>query len=248
MILKKILLMSFTLIYATSLLAQIEFGISVGTNISKMNGEFDYYQTKNQVGFQTGLLFNYAITEDEVLNLRTGFFFIQKGGKINYTLESSGSQWILNGIQRINFIEFPLSLYIINKVNQKSNILFSIGFFYARGVGGKLKLENNYTNFEYPGYSRIVNYEMPMEFVDIITYDHQDGRSSFEEEYGFIKKEDLGIRFSVGYEIKNLAIELIYSAGLESINPHEEGVTSDEIGKTTQCLQVCLSYFFKTRS
>lgn len=235
------LLISCTLIINFSLFGQGEFGIKIGSNLSRVEGDFDYYKTKNQVGIQMGLVYSYNFNES--VSLRPEIAFVQKGGKIDYTLKSYGAQWKLNGIQRINYLELPVNLDFKLSENKERTFIISLGIFAAIAIGGQLDLENDFTDLDEPYNSEVIHYKMPMEFKDIVTYDDQSDLGSFEEEYGFVKKYDFGPKFGFGYRNKSISIDLSYSIGLSDINPHEEGVTSDEIMKSTRSLQLSLTYY-----
>ncbi len=158
-------------------------------------------------------------------------------------MEGFGAQWKLNGIQRINFLEIPFNIDVISPVNENNNFVFTIGFYYATAVGGTLDLENDFTDFDNPRFTRVINYNMPMQFTDVVTYQDQSGLGSFEEEYGFIKKNDYGARLGVGWQFSKVMVDLTYVIGFANMNPHEEGVISDEIEKYTRSAQFNITYF-----
>ncbi|MEQ9288715.1 MAG: outer membrane beta-barrel protein [Cyclobacteriaceae bacterium] len=239
---KQLSLGAITILICFSSFAQSELGIKFGTNLSRMEGQFDYYRTQNQFGFQIGTSYGYDLNENT--SIRSELLFTQKGGKIDYTLEGSGAEWKLKGIQRINFLELPINIDIKSPISANKNLILSLGIYGAIGLGGKLDLENDFTDFDRPSTSKIINYNMPMQFGDVVTFQDKRNLGSFEEEYGFIKKYDAGIKFGIGYRVSKAYIGLSYAFGLLDMNPHEAGVISDEIDKTTRSLQLNIIVFF----
>jgi hypothetical protein len=228
-----------------SVYGQGEFGIKFGTNLSRVEGEFDYYKTKNQIGFQAALVYSYPLSE--VVAIRPEIAFVQKGGKVDYTLKSYDAQWKLNGIQRINYLEIPINFDFKVISSKENSFIISLGIYGAAAIGGQLDLKNDFTDLDQPYNSELIHYKMPMEFKDVVTYEDQSSLGSFEEEYGFVRKYDFGPKFGFAYRLKSISIDLSYSIGFSNINPHEEGVISNEIQKSNRSLQFSIAYFFKNQ-
>lgn len=222
---------------------QGEFGFKIGGNISRINGHFEYYKTTYRPGFQAG--FSYKHLLGETIFIRPEIAFTQKGGKIDYKIYGeTGSDYELYGYQKVNYLELPLNIDFKLGSNEKNFMYVSIGAYYAIAVGGNLVLDNKLTDHDDPENSRTIHYRMQMQYKDVITTgDQRKYKSSFEQENGFLKKSDAGVKLGLGYQLGSIRTDLTYCIGLRNINPHEKGVTSTEIAKTNATLELNFSIF-----
>lgn len=227
----------------TSVFGQNGLGFKVGGNYSMISGEFEYYKATYKPGYQVGITYRHLFAN--VLYVRPEILLAEKGAKIDYTITSYDVSYKLYGHQRVNYLEIPINFDF--KLGTRDNFPFAtVGVYWATAIGGRLTLENDFTDQVEPEDSRVIKYSMPMHYKDVVSEADQDQYdSSFEQEYGFLKKNDVGIKIGFGYQHKMMRVEAVYCTGLKNINPHEEGVTGYEITKRNKSFEISFSIFLE---
>lgn len=222
---------------------QGKFGLKIGGNISRINGSFEYYKTTYRPGFQIGMSYKRLLSE--TIFIRPEVAITQKGGKIDYTIYGeTGADYKLYGYQKVNYLELPLNVDLKLSANAKQFVYVTFGVYYAFAIGGKLILDNEFTDHDDPENSRTIHYRMQMQYKNIITTaDQKKYDSSFEQENGFLKKSDAGVKIGLGYQLGIIRTDLTYCIGLRNINPHEAGVVGSEITKTNSTAELNFSIF-----
>lgn len=122
---KKILLVA-TLFISTVSLAQVQFGIKAGANISNfMGGDFDAVKKKALVGFHGGAYLNFALGD---LSLQPELLVSTQGARIDSV--SGSYDW------KVTYINVPVVL----------QYRFDAGFFLELGPQFGFKISDNIEN------------------------------------------------------------------------------------------------------
>lgn len=159
---------------------KIEWGPRVGLNVSTFNLSWDDGDDpKSKVGFNVGVAVNFPIVNSFYIN--SGLFYTTKGVKFE------GSSWKEN--YNLGYIELPIYASYRMNFAEASQLQVNFGPYFAYGVNGKVKYEDQYRN---------------------------EKVNSFTEDGG-IKRFDCGLGLGVGYTFHKFNIGLSYQFGLVNI-------------------------------
>jgi len=165
---------------------------------------FDFIDKKAKIGFQAGIMAEYALTTP--FYLQTGLFLNTKGTKLKMTDETiGGSGGTIHMNQTLNQMYLQMPVYAVYKmyITYNTCVFFNLGPYIAYGIGGKNKIKTS------------VNNE-----AEVVTEDDTFG-SSGELSYGYLKKFDFGLSGGVGAEIGRIIIGLSSEFGLTNISNND---------------------------
>jgi hypothetical protein len=141
---KKLLLISFVLLFAVSTFGQIRFGLRAGVNIANetYSASGMSMSPTSIIGFQAGAILECALTDH--LFLTPGVLYSQKGAKID--LSSFGSTG--TGTETLNYIDIPIDFsYKFGESSTKFFVLAGPIIGYA--LGGTDKSDEGSVDIEF---------------------------------------------------------------------------------------------------
>ena len=217
----KIILSAICFIVATSAMSQVSFGVQGGGVLSMARAEQEIQTGQvlkgtSKFGWQAGFIADIPFGEG-ALRLMPELNYINKGYKLNTTVDLFGQAVSLDGSSNVNYIELPLNLAYTVPLGD-NYLVFGAGPYGAYGISGKNKVTTTVG-----GQS-----EKTEENVKFGSADEQ------------IKRFDYGLNFMAGYLVGNgLMVKLNYSLGLVDLsNVSQAKYKNSYLGLT-------LGYFFK---
>lgn len=175
---------------------KIVIGPRVGVNFSTLsftNVEVD--GDKSKVGFNVGVAVEFPIVRSFYIN--SGLFYTTKGIKF----EDSGYDWSEKETWNAGYLELPI--YASYRLNfaEASQLQINFGPYFAYGVNGKVKYEENDEGDKYK--------------YDYDLFGVADENS--DEEKGGIKRFDCGLGVGLGYTWNRIYLGLNYQFGLTNV-------------------------------
>lgn len=132
---KKLVALLCALCVAGTLSAQEKhiFGVRAGLNVSNMTAKVDGVSTSpsSRVSFQAGGSYQYNFLESMPFYLETGLYLSLKGAE-----ESDRNS---TATTRMTYLQIPAMVNYHWEVSDKVTLIPSAGFYYALGIGGKVK-------------------------------------------------------------------------------------------------------------
>lgn len=185
------------LVFVTVASAQVNLGVKGGVNMSNFYG--DELTDKNaKVGFHIGLAVDYEFAYN--MAIQSGLFFTTKGAKYETDIPVVGN---IKAITNANYLQLPVHFAYKLDVTPGTRIVFHAGPYAAFGVGGKRKIDNQWTEA----------LEDLFGSPDIKTFD---------KDYGF-KPFDAGLGLGVGAEFGRIILDLGWDMGLVNISRSSNG-------------------------
>lgn len=183
---------------ASSVQAQVSFGIRAGVNFSNINGKDaadDKLENKLLPGFNAGV--NVEIPVADQFYLQPGLLFTTKGTK-----------WEDSDVKSsIGYIELPINLVFKPELGA-GKMLLGFGPYVAYGVTGKISDDNDSEKIKFESKSTAIDYAAA------------GGR--------MVKPFDAGANVLVGYEFSNkLSAQLNAGLGLVNMTPKLSGTGSE---------------------
>lgn len=175
----------------------LSFGVRAGLNINSLSysGSQTELDLKSRAGFHAGAVLDWNFASD--FYLQPGVFFTTRGAKSEF----SEPEFNYSLTQKINasYLQIPVVVSYRLPVGQSLKIDFHAGPYFAFGLGGKVKFEENdggeVTKWDYKVFKK----------------------STDEQENGDIKPFDMGLRFGAGVHIQKFYVGLEYDLGLSNI-------------------------------
>ncbi len=193
-------LLGAVMLVATSVQAQVSFGVRAGVNLSNINGKDaadDKLSNKLLPGFNAGV--NVEIPIADQFYLQPGLLFTTKGTKWEDTDVKSN----------IGYVELPINLIFKPELGA-GKMLLGFGPYVAYGVTGKVSDDNDSEKIKFESKSSAVDYATSGAVV------------------GMVKPFDAGANVLVGYEFSNkLSAQLNAGLGLVNMQPKLSGVGAD---------------------
>jgi len=183
---------------ATSVQAQVSFGIRAGVNFSNVNGKDaadDKLENKLLPGFNAGV--NVEIPVADEFFVQPGLLFTTKGAKAK---EGDGKT-------TIGYIELPIN-FLYKPELGTGKLLLGVGPYVAYGVTGKVSDGDDSESIKFKSKSTAIDYAS------------EGGR--------MLKPFDAGANVLVGYEFSNkLSAQLNAGLGLVNMTPKLSGTGSE---------------------
>lgn len=220
-------------------IAQIDFGLTLGGNLSKVNSST--FKSNYGAGLQTGIELLFPLNNS--IRLRQSLLFAQKGSNIDFITEEGPNKYDVNGKQRINYLELPLNLDLVAHLKENHSFILSLGGYIAKGIGGHIEIKNVYTNSSYPSYNGTFDYSMNMRFLDELTNDQWVEYLGPKLSYGVVKKWDYGLNFGVGYQINKALLSFGMVQGLYNIHPYYGNIIGKQREKNNRSFRLSLTHF-----
>ena len=211
------LIIALFLIFSTSAMAQLKYGIKGGVNFTKMSldikdSEVDVEENM-KIGFNIGATAIYTINEK--FDIQSGLFLINKGSKLSYTeedIEYAKKSTSVNNTAETDitystyYLEIPVNVvYKINKFQ-----LFA-GPYMAFGLTGNMEID-----YSYGGESGSESYKLKPKSSGYSSDDLEDDEEAF-------RMFDYGFNFGIGYKLGPILINAEYMLGLGNLNVFPEG-------------------------
>lgn len=207
-----LILLSFAGIAIQAQNKPIILGIKGSVNVSNWNGGIE--DSKAKFGFNAGVTLDYLFTEE--LQLMTGLELMTKGAKdleLKQTAPSGGDNiFKYKGSQNAMYIQLPLRIGYRMNMSESTRIVLYAGPYFAYGIGGKVKFDNNLTLTSPGGSTEVISFDNasnPMR-ANGTEYD------TFGEN-GY-KKFDFGLGAGVGAEFEHLSLYLGFDYGVLNIS------------------------------
>lgn len=127
----------------------IKFGLRAGLNFS--NIKYDGGSTDSRTGFQVGAIVDFPIIES--LHIQPGLFLVQKGGKekyVDYEYDDETYETKMNPL----YVEIPVLASFRFNIDETWQIQANVGPYFALGVSGDLKDDDEKTDFFGDGVRR----------------------------------------------------------------------------------------------
>lgn len=197
------LVITFVALAAVVSAQSASLSIKGGLNMSNYYGD-DMHDKSLKPGFHIGVGAELEFMEN--IAVQTGLFFSSKGAKYQYRSPNQ----IINDVDfniTANYIQLPIHLAYKIDVTPGTKIVFHAGPYIAYGVGGKRKIDSQFTEDLKPIFGD----------MEVNTFDSDWGLKPF----------DLGIGIGVGAEFDKLIVDLGWDMGLKDIS---RGLT---IGQTS---------------
>lgn len=195
-------LLALVTMVATSVQAQVSFGIRGGVNFSNINGKDaadDKLENKLLPGFNAGV--NVEIPVADQFYLQPGLLFSTKGAKADQG----------DGKTTLGYIELPINLIFKPELGA-GKMLLGFGPYLAYGVMGKESDGDN---------SETVKFKGKISTADLLS-----------EDKPVYNPFDAGANVLVGYEFSNkLSAQLNAGLGLVNVNPKITGTGSEAFDK-----------------
>lgn len=223
-----------------SISAQSSFGVKFGTNFSQVAGQDRYYNTTWQNGLQGG--FSYSFQFNEKIGFRTDFLYVQKGGKISLTLEEAPTDH-LSGIQRVNYLEVPVSIIYVPEILDKK-FAFGIGGYTAIGINGYAKYSITRFDPSDPSNSQVV-YRSDQDMIFFKRLSGDFGSSPTDTRFGGTRRIDAGIKVSSFYNMRAMKIEISYAHGLINTGANDGYYPSYSTNLRSRSIQLSIIYLLK---
>lgn len=217
----KILLSAVCLVVASSAMSQVSLGVQGGGVLSMAKAEQEILTGQtikgtSKFGWQAGLIADIPFGEG-ALRLMPELNYVNKGYKLNTSVNVLGQTIAVDGTSNMNYLELPLNLAYTVPAGDNYFIL-GAGPYGAYGLSGKNKVTTTTGGLE----------------------DSQEESVKFGSEEDQIKRFDYGVNFVAGYLMGNgMMVKLNYSLGLAELS-NTSGVKykNSYIGLT-------IGYFFK---
>lgn len=199
-------LLALVTMVATSVQAQVSFGIRGGVNFSNINGKDaadDKLENKLIPGFNAGVNVEIPVADE---------FFVQPG----LLFSTKGTKWDGSGNVKttLGYIELPVN-FLYKPDLGAGKMLLGVGPYVAYGVTGKIKGDNN--------LDEKVKFKKEITVLEAAT----NGAV-------YSKPFDAGANVLVGYEFSNkLSAQLNAGLGLVDIRTDVEGVSTKANYKNT---------------
>lgn len=203
---KKILLLVCCAFIGMSATAQNEayWGVRAGYTNSKIkaaaSGESMSYGSKS--GFQLGVSYNLPLMRKTPLYLETGLYYTSRGTN-NFVMFDSNVEYGAMGNIRTSYLQLPVLLSYHFKIGKSFSIQPYAGVYYALGISGKMK--NAYSIEVRNGGEDI----QPVDDVKVFKKDEDNNQ--------LFKRSDFGLRFGVGFTMKQMYLGAGYDLGLTNI-------------------------------
>lgn len=131
---KKLLLVSLTLLLAVSTFGQMKFGAKAGLNLANMSTDASGVSPKMIVGFNIGGILELSLSDN--IAIQPGIFYSAKGSKSDLDFGFMTG----TGTAKLSYIEVPINvLYKLGSGDMK--FVPFIGPYLGYGIGGKIKME-----------------------------------------------------------------------------------------------------------
>ncbi|WP_295729984.1 porin family protein [uncultured Muribaculum sp.] len=171
---------------------KIVIGPRVGLNISTFSlDKIDDSDLSSKVGFSAGVAVEFPIVRSFYIN--TGLFYTTKGAKEEVTEGRYTEKVTMNA----GYLEIPL--YASYRLNfaEESQLQVNFGPYFAYGVNGKLKYEDNEDEYD-------------MDLFGVADNDDEEGKAGF-------KRFDFGLGVGLGYTFQRIYLGMNYQFGLVNI-------------------------------
>lgn len=179
-----------------------------GISLSKLaaDGEdSEEFEPKNKIGFTIGVGYNIELSD--VISLQPELNFIQKGFRIDESLEEDGYEVSVKSKLTMNYIEIPL--LVKATFGESTKFFFSAGPSLGIGMGGKMKTE---ASVNYMGTSFSETSEGKVHFGD-------EPENPEENEVYIPERLDIGLQVGAGVIIiEKIMIDVRYGYGLTNLN------------------------------
>lgn len=200
---------------------KVVFGIKAGMDVSTFSGfkHNDYAKsTSAKIGFTGGITVDVNLPHN--LIILSGLEYVQKG----MNLETTDAILITKPYYKAQYIQLPIHLGYKIKTEEKSNLIFHLGPYFAYGVGGEIKWRDK--NFKM---------DSKMDFFD----------------KDLFNRFDYGLGIGVNIDTKNFALNIGYDYGLSNIAkssfyfPDRTNIDAKGISVHTRNLHITLGYKFR---
>lgn len=166
------------------------FGVRAGLNVSNLTYRIEGVSTSpsSRVSFQAGGSYQYNFLASMPFYLETGLYLSLKGAK-----ESERNS---TATTRMTYLQIPVMVNYHWNVSEKVTVVPSAGFYYALGIGGKVK------------------------------HTERDSNETVKEDifgtYGIYDRSDFGMRFTASVEfLDHYHAGLGYDVGFLNISKYD---------------------------
>ncbi len=128
--------------------AQLRIAITGGPQLSSVPGNYSpgwdtiSYQFSNRQGWRAGLLADIHFTPRSIFYLQSGMFYSNKGRNLSAKFDTStGNLSHVNGVQYLNYFEFPLNMVLKLNLGRKAKIMLGGGPYAAYLFSGRERRE-----------------------------------------------------------------------------------------------------------
>lgn len=211
---KKLIILTLTLLLSMNMMAQVTFGPRVGLNISKYaynySSGIEEPDVKFKLGFSVAGVLNWQL--NDFLALQPSIGISKKGNSHDFKEEYSG-QATVEGYSRdrVTYIDVPVNIAAGIRLGPGQIQLFA-GPYIAYAIAGKHRYDIKST-----GESDPVDLKdsKKIKFTNKIDEeDHDD-----DDIASFQRPLDYGVNVGLGYNYNNLLFNLGFAMGLSNLQP-----------------------------
>lgn len=191
--------------------AQTEFGFVGGIHAADQRVSYDRsmristngpftFDVKSVKKFNAGIVANFRLGER--IDFKTGLLYSGKGQyeRLTRTDGSSGGFYFRD---HINYMMVPVSVVIDFGKQERKGVFLATGFYFAKAYSGK----SHFYNYD-------INYSSKPDVSITKTVDNWDAYIFY------VKKNDFGLRNSIGYRFGRIMTELTHEIGLVNNIPY----------------------------
>ena len=238
---KKLIILSISLLLALNLISQVTYGPRLGLNMSKYaynwTDDWDEPQVKFKGGFSVAGVLNWQF--NDFLALQPALSITKKGTAHDVDSWNSG-QYVYVGYDRdrVTYLELPVNLAGGIRLGPGQIQLF-VGPYIAYAIAGKNRYDYEETdNVVKTSYkdSKKIKFKNKIEEGD-----HDD-----EDVAHYQRPLDYGVNAGIGYAYNQLLFNLGFAMGLANLQPDREmeGFDPDDFKYSNRTIYITVAWLF----